>query len=265
MHRSVWVKDVLWPALFIASMGYLVWYFPKFFVFFGWANNALVSKYAPAGALDFAILAFAAVVLILGIMKTDATSGEGGIESPFDRVSLFFGRVAMFLIALLVSVMFYEVVLRYVFENPTLWANELSLWVAGFIFLLAGLYGMQQRSHIRIYLLYDAMPRALQRLCDTVSAILIMVFALAMIYGSYNEAYAKFMRWETFGTAFDPPIPATLKPLVLLIIFMVAVQALFNLFADWNKLPEHHGVIDEEEVEDIIQSLEDHGEPGGKK
>ena len=70
--------------------------------------------------------------------------------------------------------MMYEVVLRYVFEAPTLWANELSLWIAGFIFLCAGLYAMQQRSHIRIFLLYDVCPRWLQRTFDCISTLLIV-------------------------------------------------------------------------------------------
>ncbi|MXN64244.1 TRAP transporter small permease subunit [Stappia sp. GBMRC 2046] len=207
----------------------------------------------------------AAASLVMGIATAETTAGEGNVETFFDRVSIFLGRSTMLLIVILVSVMFYEVVLRYVFERPTLWANELSLWMAGFIFLLAGLYAMQQRSHIRIYLLYDVLPRNIQRLCDVISALLILAFALAMIYGSYNEAMAKLLRWETFGTAFDPPIPATLKPMILLIILLVAIQALFNLVADWNKLPEHHAIIDEEEIEDIIHSVEEHQHAGEKE
>lgn len=264
MHRSGSAKDIVWPTAFIVCLGYLMWYFPEFIVRFGWANDAITSQNPPANALDFLMLFGAVAALILGIINADTTIGEGVVETPFDRVSLFLGRATMLLIVALVSVMFYEVVLRYVFERPTLWANELSLWMAGFIFLLAGLYAMQQRSHIRIYLLYDILPRGLQRLCDVISAALIMVFAMALIYGSYNEASAKFLRWETFGTAFDPPIPATLKPMILLIILLVAVQAVFNLFADWNKLPEHHAIIDEDEVEDIIHLVEEHSHTGEK-
>ncbi len=65
--------------------------------------------------------------------------------------------------------MFYEVISRYVFDKPTLWANELSLWIAAFVFLLAGQYAMQQRSHIRIYIIYDLMPRWAQKAFDCVS------------------------------------------------------------------------------------------------
>ncbi|MEL6599839.1 MAG: TRAP transporter small permease [Pseudomonadota bacterium] len=174
---------------------------------------------------------------------------EHEVTGWMDRISLLIGRITMLLIAGIVCVMFYEVVLRYAFERPTLWANELSLWMAGFVFLFAGLYAMQQRSHIRIFLLYDVLPRGVQKTCDVISTGLIVLFAAAMVYGGFGEAYAKLMRWETFGTAFDPPIPATLKPAILLIIVLVAIQAVSNLIMDWNKAPESHLPVDDiEEV-----------------
>jgi TRAP-type C4-dicarboxylate transport system permease small subunit len=168
----------------------------------------------------------------------------------------------MLVVVALVGVMFFEVVARYVFERPTLWANETSLWMAGFIFLLSGLYAMQQRSHIRIFLLYDVFPRWMQRVCDVVSTALIILFAFAMIWGGWGEARDKLLRWETFGTAFDPPIPATLKPMILFIITLVAVQAVVNLIVDWSRGPEHHGVVDEAEIEDMIESSRKQFEQG---
>ena len=79
------------------------------------------------------------------------------------------------------SIMFYEVVMRYVFEEPTLWVNEMSLWLAGMIYLFAGLYAMQQRSHIRIFILYDMVPRWLQRVFDVISTLFICCFAAAVV------------------------------------------------------------------------------------
>jgi len=66
----------------------------------------------------------------------------------------------MMLVLLMTCVMMYEVFLRYVFEKPTLWANELTLWIAGFVFLCSGFYAMQQRSHIRIFILSAIRPRS---------------------------------------------------------------------------------------------------------
>jgi TRAP-type C4-dicarboxylate transport system permease small subunit len=164
----------------------------------------------------------------------------------------------MIAIAVIVMVMFYEVVARYVFSAPTLWANEMSLWIAAFVFLFAGQYAMQQRSHIRIYVIYDMMPRWAQKTADVISVVLIVFFAFALVWGGYNDAAARWARMEVFGTFWDPPIPGTLKASLLAIISLVAVQAVSNLFSDWNKAPEHlaHDDIDETEIENIRKTLE---------
>lgn len=189
---------------------------------------------------------------------------QGAIEPDphgfFDIFSLVWSRITMMALIGILGVMLFEVASRYVFEAPTLWANEAALWIAGFLFLFAGLYAMQQRSHIRIYIIYDMMPRWMQKSADVISVLLIVLFAVAMVWGGFNESVAKFARMETFGTAWDPPIPGTIKPGILIIISLVAVQAVSNLFADWNKAPEHHSAaddIDETEIENIRATLGD--------
>ena len=130
---------------------------------------------------------------------------------------------------------------------------------AGFVFLLAGLYAMQQRSHIRIYIIYDMMPRWAQKISDVISVFLIWVFWFALVWGGYNEAKTKILRMETFGTAWDPPLPSTIKFGILVIIGLVTIQALSNLISDWNKAPEHHSPadeIDQTEIENIKKTLE---------
>ncbi len=183
---------------------------------------------------------------------------EGHPQGFFDILSLIVSRSSMILTALTVLVMFYEVILRYLFSAPTLWANELSLWMASFVFLFAGQYAMQQRSHIRIYIIYDLMPRWLQKVADITSAFLIVFFAFALVWGNYADALRRFTRMETFGTAWDPPIPGIVKPAILLIITLVAIQAVSNLIADWHKSPESHSPmddIDQDEIEHIKQTL----------
>ena len=176
-----------------------------------------------------------------------------------DLITWGFSRVAMWAPAFVVAIMFYEVVMRYLFVMPTLWVNEMSLWVAGGIYLTAGLYSLQQRSHIRIFIIYDIVPRWLQRVFDLVSVFCLLVFVFAVIWGGFGEAWAKLMRWETFGTAFDPPIPATIKPLILITLFLLALQAVSNLIYDWNREAEKTAIA--EDVDVIRASL---GKPDEK-
>lgn len=166
-----------------------------------------------------------------------------------DAFTWRFSRLAMILPAVIVAIMFYEVVMRYVFERPTLWVNEASLWLGGMVYLFSGLYAMQQRSHIRIFILYDIAPLKVRRFFDILSTLCIILFCLAVIYGGFGEAYAKLMRWEKFGTAWDPPIPATMKPLILITLSFVTIQAVSNLINDWNRPPEHLDITDETDLD----------------
>ena len=276
MERHVKAAEVIWPTLFIICAAWLAWHAPAFIL--DWSasegsasdnlrglhlrNDVTPDMSGPFGGIadwiDYLALLGLPIFLVLGVRTVRKAPMEYESWRAIDRAAVFIGRVTMVLIVLLTSVMLYEVLLRYVFEAPTLWANELSLWLAGFVFLCAGLYAMQQRSHIRIYLIYDMFPRWLQRVCDVISTGLIVAFAAFLIYGGYGEAFAKFGRWETFGTAFDPPIPATLKPMVLLIVALVAVQAVINLISDWNNEPVIHSAaddIDEDEIERLKKAV----------
>ena len=271
--RSSRLVEWLVPLAFILCAGWVVWHVPAFTL--DWFPPSDASQFDKLSALfkrndvsadlpglfggfadiiDWIAIIGIPVFAVIGIRTVQRAEMEYESWRAVDRLAVFLGRVTMMMIVLLCGVMLYEVFVRYLLNKPTIWANELSLWIAGFIFLTSGLYAMQQRSHIRIYLLYDVCPRPIQRLFDIISTGLIVTFAFFLIYGGYGEAFAKFYRWETFGTAFDPPIPATIKPMVLLVVTLVAVQAIINLIADWNAEPVTHSAADDID-EDEIQRL----------
>ncbi len=266
------------PLAFIACAGWAIWHLPAYMLtFIPYSDPSLfdqvssifvrndVTPNLPPVYGDFIDIVDALAVLLLPVLFVIGARTVRRAPMEFeswravDRTSVFIGRVTMMLIVIMTSVMLYEVFLRYVLEKPTLWANELTLWIAGFVFLMAGLYAMQQRSHIRIFLLYDVMPRPVQRLFDCISTLLIATFAFFLVYGSYKQVFVnKLYRWETFGTAFDPPIPAILQPLILIVVTLVAVQAVLNLISDWNAEPVTHSAaddIDQNELETLKRSV----------
>lgn len=257
----------LMPLAFILTFGWMTWHAPAYVLDMHGYTDELFARFKRVDLtpnlpglfggygdiVDYGAMLLSPIILFFGMKTVRRAPMEFEDWRKWDRLSVFIGRVVMMLIVLLTSVMLYEVILRYVFEAPTLWANEMSLWLAGYVFLCSGLYAMQQRSHIRIFLLYDMMPRFFQRFCDVLSTAFIVLFAFFLVYGGYGEAFDKFLRWETFGTAFDPPIPATIKPMVLFIITMVAVQAVLNLIADWNLEPVIHTAADDIDEDELAR------------
>jgi TRAP-type C4-dicarboxylate transport system permease small subunit len=131
--------------------------------------------------------------------------------------------------------MLYEVFVRYILFKPTMWANELSLWLAGVVYLIGGIYAMRLRCHIRIVMLYDIVSRKTQRIFDLISVIILVLYAIAVVVGGLPDATMSLMTWERFGTFWDPPIPAVMKPLILISIVLIALQGVNNLIVDWGK------------------------------
>ena len=219
-------KEWYVPIAFILCFGWLAWHFPFFTLDFmtpedpslleQLSSQMMRNDVTPnlpglfggyADIVDWTALIAMPILFIIGVLTVERARMETEIWRPLDRVAVFIGRVTMVLISALTAVMIYEVFLRYVVEAPTLWANELSLWIAGFVFLCSGLYAMQQRTHIRIFLLYDVVPRSLQRIFDTISVTLIVMFAFFLVFGSYKQVFVnKLYRWELYGSAFNPPI-----------------------------------------------------------
>lgn len=104
-----------------------------------------------------------------------------------DQVSAIlamFGRLVIF--ALIIS-MLYEVVARYGFGAPTLWAFDVSYMLNGSIFLLGAAYALRTDAHVRIDFLSQRMPKRAQQILNGGVYLLVMapIFTcLAWVAGS---------------------------------------------------------------------------------
>jgi len=247
-EKSGNIKEWVIPFLFVLCAGWSIWHAPAFIVDL-WPHDETSSLNVQITELH---------------KRKDVTPDLpglfGGLADVIDWVAILLLPLIFIMgTRTVVLAMLTEVFLRYAVEKPTLWANELTLWIGGFVFMLSGVYAMQQRSHIRIFIIYDMLPRWLQHICDVTWVALLWFFAICLVFGSYKQVFInKFYKWQTFGTAFDPPIPATIQPTILIVICLIAIQALLNLIADWNRDPAEltdKELIDKEELEALKKSL----------
>ena len=82
-----------------------------------------------------------------------------------DRISHFCGMLAAVLVIVLVVLMLYDVVLRYAFNAPTSWGNDLNAFLMGGSFVLSIAYAMSTDAHVRVDLLYNERTRPRLALC----------------------------------------------------------------------------------------------------
>jgi TRAP-type C4-dicarboxylate transport system permease small subunit len=122
----------------------------------------------------------------------------------------------------------FEVVARYLFRQPTIWANELTVLVCAAAFLIAGPFVMRTDEHLSITLLYDASPPWLKRILATVKYLVILWLCIALAVFCFESGWEPLIKWELAGTQWNPPLPAIVKPLIVLVAAIMGLQATVN-------------------------------------
>ena len=152
----------------------------------------------------------------------------------------------VFLIAVAISV--FEVIARYAFNRPTLWAHESTIAIVAICFAFGGAYTLARDKHIRISLIYGAVPPRVRHVLDIVNDILTFVFALGLGYAAWDlferSIFAPTGDWrlERTGSAWNPPLPPLVKGLLMLSLCLIALQSLLHLIRSITGRPPHKTV-----------------------
>jgi TRAP-type C4-dicarboxylate transport system permease small subunit len=146
----------------------------------------------------------------------------------FRTITDGFYNASAWLFMVVVVATAYEVVARYFFRAPTIWANEMTVMVCAIAFVIAGPYVMRRDEHLSITILSENAPPMLRRVLATLKWIVIVWMCLALSVFSFESGWEPLVRWERAGTQWNPPLPAILKPLIVVAAFIMAVQSTVN-------------------------------------
>jgi len=137
-----------------------------------------------------------------------------------------FGRVVALLILPLIFVVLYEVMARKVFEAPTTWAFEVTVYLYGAHFMLGMAYTMLYDRHVRIDIIVIQFPEKVQLYLRVITFLIIFVpFVGAMSIASIDYALNSWVTLEHSWSAWKPPLYPykTVMPVGLLLLFVQGV------------------------------------------
>jgi TRAP-type C4-dicarboxylate transport system permease small subunit len=100
----------------------------------------------------------------------------------------------------------YEVIARYFFIKPTIWAAELSQLCLVWGCLLAMAHLLTLRRHITVNAVTALLPEAGQRMCAAIALIVVIVFSAIVAYWGFDIFYTSFERGRTTGSLLNMPI-----------------------------------------------------------
>lgn len=108
-----------------------------------------------------------------------------------DKIIMLSGKWASILMPILAFVVFFEVLARYIFNSPTIWAYDVSLFLFGYVAALGGAYAQQKNAHINVDILYVTVSTKVKNIFNLISYFLCIFFLILVFYMSmtkFNEA-----------------------------------------------------------------------------
>jgi tripartite ATP-independent transporter DctM subunit len=160
---------------------------------------------------------------------TDSVATQGIPSSPVERAISWVARNASYLYLIATIATTYEVFARYIFNAPTDWAFEATIMLCSACYLLAGGYVTQQRRHIAITSVYEISSAERRRKLDIVAVLFGLLSIGMLISASWRQALMSLQIMERTGSSWNPPLPALLKPMIVIGSSLIFVQLLVQL------------------------------------
>lgn len=152
------------------------------------------------------------------------------ILKNIDAINNTIGKILSYFLFLFFGLLLMEVFLRYFFNSPTVWANELSQMLFGAYAVLGGGYILLTGGHVNVDIIYSRLGKKKQAALDIVSSVLFFLFCgMLLIYGG-SLAWDSLSRFEHSQSAWNPPLyPAKLAiPLAAALLILQGLAKLIR-------------------------------------
>jgi TRAP-type transport system small permease protein len=105
-----------------------------------------------------------------------------GIKKLLNAIETAIEGICIFLLAVIVAILFYAVVRRYVFHHPPAWSMDLSCYLFIWLVMLGAVLVTRERSHIQITYFANLLPESLRWVWLNIVRLAMLAFCLVMVY-----------------------------------------------------------------------------------
>jgi C4-dicarboxylate transporter, DctQ subunit len=148
------------------------------------------------------------------------------------------------------GLMFYEVVMRYVFDSPTTWINETASILVVWAILLGLSVGLRDNHHISVDIFYVLFPPQIRKAIDMFANVVCILFCIFFVY---NGCVLVLHTLESGQVTMDTRIPMwiyyTVVPISGLMFMVRFIERLIRVWkTDYHRtagedMNEHHSAF----------------------
>lgn len=142
-----------------------------------------------------------------------------------DKISEYCSKAFAWLIIPMVGGLFYEVIARYVFTAPTVWAYDLTYMLYGTLFVMGSAYALSKNRHVRIDVFYQRFSPRWKGITDACLYLLLFFpFVLVLLIKGIDYAsHSWTIREASPAGAWRPPL-YPLKTVLPVAMFVLLLQ-----------------------------------------
>jgi TRAP-type mannitol/chloroaromatic compound transport system permease small subunit len=143
----------------------------------------------------------------------------------FERVVELSGRTVQWLALALVLVVSYEVMMRYVFNHPSLWPYDTSAMLGATVAVIGIAYAHLHRRHVKVDLLYIRFSDRGRAVIDVIGHLVFFLpFAILITVVSFNWMVESFIQGEVSDlTGWYPPLGPLRLVIAIGFVFLLLV------------------------------------------
>ena len=163
------------------------------------------------------------------------------ILKSIDDFNDFVGRKISYLALFLFVLLLMEVTRRYLFNSPTVWANELVQMIFGAYIVLSGGHILRWGGHVNVDIIYSKLPPRARALADVLTSSMLFLFCGTLLYYGGSLAWESLTGWEHSESAWNPPL-YPVKIMIPIAALLILLQGLTKLIRDITVLVGRDGV-----------------------
>lgn len=156
------------------------------------------------------------------------------IVRTIDLINKKIGENVAYLLIPITFICAYEVVARYFFKAPTIWAWELNMQIWAFVVMLTGAYALLENQHVRVDVIYNMFGKRTKAAFNILTCLLIMLCMYLVIKYGFQIGMESFAKNERQATIWASPMWTIrlLLPIGGIMVFLQSMSDLIkNIFA----------------------------------
>jgi TRAP-type mannitol/chloroaromatic compound transport system permease small subunit len=151
--------------------------------------------------------------------------------SVVDHISEWVGNFSNFLIFGMLGVLLFEVLARYLFSAPTIWAHELSGFIFGTYFILLGANVLRIKGHVGIDILYGRFPVRVRAIIDLCTFIFFLLVCITLIWWGGQVALQAWQSGERTTSDWLFPL-APIRTIIAIGAILLLLQGIAKFIRD---------------------------------